>query len=413
MAPTIQTARKSFLNLPPLQTTSTGNREVKKPGRPKGKARKWVPAAKAKAKAKRAEAQKPKFPFMQLPLEIRREIYTLVLPRQDSQSHPNGWKSIDTKKNEFMNLLLVNKRVSNEARSVLYTLNTFTMVVFKHRYLLLGTLNINDFVTFPTKPSIPFIKNWQIALWPSYENLRGRSAAQFRDVVLSACSEIAKTQELQTLTLSIPCICGHFQKMRADCRCGRRFCRHNLEEIEDIHDGMISLLAPFNQLRFKGRVKIIAAAEPSQQFYPGARGPYPSAFPESSNTKGHLACASHPHSQCQQPLCLSYAASFDPFRATLVGNTTPLSLTKDQADWLDFKKRMNEHKEHADCEDQLRMGHYMELWNALDSGSSEYWFGVRKRVEEHVLRQLPCMPDGRPYGYDEYEDEEEGENDDW
>ncbi|KAL8668465.1 MAG: hypothetical protein Q9168_006901 [Polycauliona sp. 1 TL-2023] len=413
----MQTARK---NPQPHQTArptarptaSTNNGGVKKPsrkpGRPKGKAGKWKPAPKGK---KKAIGKQPKFPFMKLLPELRNEIYSLVLPKRITQSNSGGWVSMDDTPNEFMNLLLVNKQVSDEARTVLYGHNTFTMVATKHRTLLLGSLIEHNFLPFPTKPSISFIKNWQIALWPNYRNLRGKSAARFCDAVLSACSQIAKAHELQTLTLSIPCVCEHLREMRGQCNCPRGRCQCDSQEIGEIHENMVALLAPFNQLRFKGKVQIVAAAQPPRRSDAGAAILRTVSYSQSDDKDKQIKLSRYPHHQCQQPLCLSFAASFDPVRAMLMGHTTPLSLTKDQADWFDLKKIFQEHSDHPHCSRTLTMEALLELWNALNSGSAEYWFGVRDRLEKQVLRKLLCLREKDDYlGW---ENASEDEDDDW
>ncbi|KAL9629415.1 MAG: hypothetical protein Q9204_005286 [Flavoplaca sp. TL-2023a] len=391
MAPTMQCARKRPqppTNAPPPSSAPTG---VRKRGWPKGKLRKG-PNARVTRSSTKGKAEQPIFPFMDLPLEIRREIYSLVLPQQTPQSRSNGWATMDGIPNEFMNLLAVNKQVSDEARSVLYGLNTFTIVISQFRMLLPGSFTELEFLPFPTRPSLPFIKNWQIALWPTYRRIADRPDARFRDAVFSACSEIAKTRDLQTLTLTIPCLCENFQP-----RTIGRYARYNKthsydgpEEVEDIHDAMINYLAPFNQLRFKGKVEIITAAKPTEQLWSGE--PFPKRFPETNNEEGYIQLANHPHRQCQQPLCLSFAASFTPIAALLMGDTTPVSLTEDQLEWLELKKSIHEERDHPECLVELENA-LEELWDALDSGETEYWRSVEYRVRERILRSLPCVID--------------------
>ncbi|KAI4276447.1 MAG: hypothetical protein LQ337_002497 [Flavoplaca oasis] len=385
--PTMQCARKR--PQPPISTPppSSAPNGVKKRGWPKGKPRKGPNARVTRPSTKR-KAEQPKFPFMDLPLEIRREVYSLILPQQTPQSCSNGWATMDGIPNEFMNLLLINKQISDEARSVLYGLNTFTIVISQFRMSLPGSFTELEFLPFPTKPSLPFIKNWQIALWPTYKRMTNRRDACFRDAVFSACSEIAKTRGLQTLTLSIPCLCENFHPAGVRIlRCNKRCCRSAPEVIEDIHGAMINYLAPFNQLRFKGKVEIITAAKPPKTLWPGEA--FPKHFPGSDNEEGYIQLATHPHRQCQQPLCLSFAASFTPIAGLLMGNTTPLSLTEAQLAWLELKKRIHEERDHSECLVVLDNA-LEELWDALDSGEKEYWRSVEDRVREKIRASLPC-----------------------
>ncbi|KAI4281667.1 MAG: hypothetical protein L6R38_003510 [Xanthoria sp. 2 TBL-2021] len=396
MAPTpmIQTARKPIPTSSIIRprTVHTDRVGAKKRGWPKGKPRKGPNGRQVTKAKKKGNQAVPKFPLMKLPLELRRNIYSLVLPKEE-KSRSSGWANIVGTPNEFMNLLLVNKQVSEEARSVLYGLNTFTMVISEARTLLLGSYDTHDFLPLPTKPSLPFIENWQIALWPSHMRMVDRPDARFHDAVFSACSELAKTPDLKTLKLSIPCLCEHFENSLISCSCPRvnGRCHCDRQEIEDIHDAFINILVPFNQLRFKGKVQIVATAKPPAQRWSNNALSYPTRFPRdlSDDKRGYIQLSNLPHQQCQEPLCISFAASFDPVTTLLMGNTTPLTLTEDQVDWLDLKKRIDEEKDHPQCLALLDKA-LPDLWEALDSGSEEYFWSVSYRVRQHILRLLPC-----------------------
>lgn len=69
------------------------------------------------------------FSFMNLPLEIRPYFYRMTLPSQDLSMRSSNCAAIHGTPNEFMNLLLVNRQISDEARQVLYGGNSFTVAV--------------------------------------------------------------------------------------------------------------------------------------------------------------------------------------------------------------------------------------------------------------------------------------------
>ncbi|KAL8693488.1 MAG: hypothetical protein Q9224_003741, partial [Gallowayella concinna] len=317
----------------------------KKRGWPKGKPRKAhkeLPKASQKPRLK-----KKSFPFMDLPLELRRHFYELVLPQQDVTMRSNQWAVIDFEgsPNPFMNLLLVNKKVSDEARSVLYGANRFTIVLCLADNYFLHYPTWLDFGPFPESPSLSYIKNWQIALWP---RPYGGEDSQFCDAVMSACAAIKKTPDLQSLKLTIPCLCESFERLDRPCRCSTRYSQCWCLDIEGIHDMLIHGLAPLNLLRFKGQVQLVAVS-----------GEYMEGDERSKE----------PHEQCQKPHCLSFAASFDPFMATLTGNTTPISLTENQVKWLELKSRVLQVRPAIGFDDRDPEDNLSNTWKALDSGS--------------------------------------------
>ncbi|KAI4224740.1 MAG: hypothetical protein L6R40_008422 [Gallowayella cf. fulva] len=340
---------------------------VNKRGWPKGKPRKGCKKA--------IKAQKKILTFMDLPLEIRRHLYEMVLPQQDVPKRSKEWATIVGNETsfEFMDILLVNKQVSDEARSLLYGTNRFTIVISAHRTLFLGSSAPTEFHPFPTSPSLPYIKNWQIALWPETHDEDG---AWFSDAVLSACAEIAMTPDLQTLRLAIPCLCSYLEsdhrKMDGECNCQLDF-----ERIEDIHTAFIHSLAPFNLLRFKGDVQLLTTPKPPIQPPNNQRAPR-------FNTKGELIeLSEYAHPQCQKAVCRSFAASFTPFTAMLMGKTTPNRLTQHHMDWLNMKIEI------AKAHPEGRLGGerheaLTETWHSLNSGPHEHFFAGRAMTMDMV-----------------------------
>lgn len=208
---------------------------------------------------------------MRLPPELRDYVYKLALPHQESPT--SGWATVAGTPNESMNLLLVNKQISAEAPKILYGHNPFTMVISTYRSSLLGSFDEVSWLLKPIQapPSLLDDKNWQLALWPEARLLRGTGYGYGdfyeKDAILSACSEIAKVDNLQSLKLSIPCLCWFFA-LEPDHDFG-------VYDIENVHDSLVDLLIPLNQLRFAEHVQIMTTS-------------IPPCFPEKRDKQGYV-----------------------------------------------------------------------------------------------------------------------------
>ncbi|KAI4169694.1 MAG: hypothetical protein LQ343_005516 [Gyalolechia ehrenbergii] len=302
------------------------------------------------------------FPFMRLPPELRRHFYTIVLPQQDKPIRTSDWTDIIGLPNPFMGLLLVNKQIFNEARTVLFGLNTFTAVVSRH-----GTSFVHsapqDVHTYPILLPLSFtlIKNWQLSLGFG-RVCRGylyHGEHILADEVLNIAVQIATIPVLETLKVSVPCLCHK-------CHCLQQ---------EDMHKITMNILKPLKQLRAKGEVRFIATS--SRVFL---------AHPESRPDKVSLAAEyatkseSASNQQCQQLACLSFAASFNSLRAALKGDSPPLCFTPAQIWWSGLKNLMN-----SPQRNQLKRRHdvrhaYDHVWLVLEA-QSDLGDGFEEAVE--------------------------------
>ncbi|KAL8923103.1 MAG: hypothetical protein Q9208_004787 [Pyrenodesmia sp. 3 TL-2023] len=336
--------RKPQFNLKmPDKSTSTRASKAKKPvaltenpskmTKPPQKKRGWT---KEKTRNIQVEEEQP-FPFMKLPLELRRHIYGLVLPNQKVEASSGGWAAMAGIPNESMNLLLVNKQVSDEARTVLYGRNSFTVLISVYKTLVLGSFTGLGLKPMQTTPSLPDIKNWQLALWTYRSNV---CYMQYQDAILSACAELANIPDLQSLKLSLPCLCEYAEDSvigsgRGSGRSGK---------LEDVHDMYVDILTPPNLLPFTKTVHIGTAATPG-------RGPEPHTLapPDfNATTRAHVS-----------------NGKYDP-----PPMNTPAGLNAKQAEWLDIKKRVHVIKPELGQSMWRALG---DIWEALESGSDDYF----------------------------------------
>ncbi|KAL8934406.1 MAG: hypothetical protein Q9216_005930 [Gyalolechia sp. 2 TL-2023] len=310
------------------------------------------------------QIQSPQFPFMELPLELRRQIYSLILPSQDVPRRSGRWADIVGIPNNCMNLLLANRQISEEARTVFYGLNSFTMSISRYVASLLGRQQTL------TSPSLAYIKNWQLCF---HSDMDRYEYGHMRDALLQACAALAKVPDLQTLKISIPCFCWYIDRdsflrfgYRNDdaghqdgCRCieneGEDACC--CIDLEGIHEGVVCTLASLNQLRFKNGFQVIT--HPLEDRSPQQMIEDPERLSRIWNQ------------QCQKPACLSFASSFEPFGATLRGRSTPLSLISNQAEWLKLEHDVKNIIWGLPW--SISGNALCDVWKALQSTSDEYF----------------------------------------
>ncbi|KAI4178464.1 MAG: hypothetical protein LQ346_007435 [Caloplaca aetnensis] len=268
------------------------------------------------------------FPLLKLPIELRNQIYELSLPHQTTSRRSSDWADITNISNKSMSLLLVSKQVSDEAQHVLYGPNTFTMVFQRQCAMFLGARkDALHFQPLQASPSLPLIKNWQLSLGFHILYSKGGSYEkdEIADGILTASADLATIANLQSLKVSIPCLCLQPDlcfvcKGRigpgVECIC---------PSLEDVNKNITKRLEPLKQLRFKSQVQFITA---------------PAGHDETTITD--LAC-SNTNEQCQQPNCLALAASFESLRATLRGKEAPARLPPMQCTWLALKRHATQH----------------------------------------------------------------------
>ncbi|KAI4195286.1 MAG: hypothetical protein LQ346_003489 [Caloplaca aetnensis] len=258
------------------------------------------------------------FRFMDLPLEVRRYFYRLILPSQTISMRNNACAAIEGTPNEFMNLLVASRQVSDEARRVLYGSNSFTVTVSGDTTDFLGLEDrakwFRPFLARPM-PSLNYIKNWQFRLifhrhwdqYPSDIEMMQRDRRWLEEGLLAVASELARITDLQTLKIFIPCICN----------------RPSAAAVNQLYETTMSSLKPVQkQLRFSS-VQVVTAVAPSRVL----------------NASGEFAGWSHWFGSvlCTKPKCITFAQSFSPIKDVLQGSLTPTSLTPRQIAWLDIK----------------------------------------------------------------------------
>ncbi|KAL8789208.1 MAG: hypothetical protein Q9213_001315 [Squamulea squamosa] len=228
------------------------------------------------------------FPFMKLLPEIRRHIFSLVLPAYETLSEPNSWvrtEEDDWIGNPFMGFLVSNKQVSNEAREVLYGLNCFTVI-------------ISDFSTTFMVP---------IRTMTDSRHFRPR-------LQRSVSEELSKIESLQTLKVKFPCLCDVTGDPPRN------------QSSDSTSQTIKFILQPLKRLYFENKVTFIAAR-------PFEKGEY------SCWRHGRGESCTHA-TQCDKPDCLEFLASFDDLKRFLQSPSLPrVGLSDHQRKWLKVKQR--------------------------------------------------------------------------
>lgn len=290
------------------------------------------------------------FPFMQLPAELRLQIYHLMLPSQDEPSKSLAW-SLGPK--GCMNLLLSNRKIWSEAREVVYKHSAFTIDISTSsaiKFLALDTSPKSHLpfeVVQPTA-SIDHIKDWQIELrfyapyvsftLPVEANWFSRihgDEVYMGERILEATGQLAKIRDLRSLKIKFPCVCY-----------GQAAFGITYDPVGRISRSIHYFLEPLKCLRFHGSVRFIAARpDPSSLHRPPAR-----MFDE----------------QCQEQGCLAFIAQFRDLETSLRSPSSSLpQLPVQQRRWLKIKRRVAT-LDNSLCGDEVHMMLH-RLWTYTDA----------------------------------------------
>ncbi|KAI4166581.1 MAG: hypothetical protein LQ343_007935 [Gyalolechia ehrenbergii] len=270
------------------------------------------------------QSQLTKFPFLQLPVDIRQYFYALVLPGQSFPMNTGRWAEVCDIPSDFIAILRANKQISDEALQALYGGISSTVIITGEEMRSLKFYqDAKSFRPFVPMGNLQYMRNWQLALRfdaeydsdlmpcsrlaPHHDSQLATEQYYIREGVLSTTVVLAGVSDLQTLKLSFPCLC----KKTHDT------------SVDRVTEAITFAMEPLQRLRFHGNVTFIAAtpiAEPSKYFEKVKLAPTPAA-----------------NTQCQQPACLAFASSFDEIKSKLQDNTPRTTLTARQTQWLDVK----------------------------------------------------------------------------
>ncbi|KAL8767381.1 MAG: hypothetical protein Q9209_006071 [Squamulea sp. 1 TL-2023] len=286
------------------------------------------------------------FPFMKLLPEIRRHIFSLILPAHEILSEPSSWVRMEEDDwivNPFMNLLISNKQVSNEACEVLYGLNCFTVIISDYSTTFMGFHSHHDrFETFPSLSSTKYIKNWQLDLHVG----RTRYDSRIRESLLGISEELSKIDSLQTLKVKFPCLCdvtGDSPENQSSDRASQT---------------IKFILQSLKRLYFENKVTFIAARPFKKDEYSCWR-------------HGRGESCTHA-TQCDRPDCLGFLASFDDFKHFLQSPSLPrVGLSDHQRKWLNVKQRATICPWDSFMHSQL-MRYLEKLWVSIVMAEEEF-----------------------------------------
>ncbi|KAL8735166.1 MAG: hypothetical protein Q9166_001042 [cf. Caloplaca sp. 2 TL-2023] len=267
-------------------------------------------------RATKASPTKP-FPFMELPAEIRRQIYSLALPAQKTPLKSTDWARTSGREDDHdrhyfsMGILASNKAISNEAREVMYGHNSFTVIIQYWKTVFLGRRTIHDhqgFGLFPSATSQGYIKNWQLDLHLEYHD------TNITEAVLTLSEELVHIDDLESLKVKFPCL----------CRISSTF-PYNNESCEIYHERVRTVLDALKRLHFTRSVTFIAAHHFDKDEY-------------SKNDHGRFEDFTRPV-QCQQPDCPAFTTSLDDLKSFFTSSAPRLLLSSPQRKYLDLKEQ--------------------------------------------------------------------------
>lgn len=270
---------------------------------------------------------------MKLPTELRLQVYLFHLPSRDAEDNSTAWSSGPCGSKGCLSLLLVNRKISNETREMVYSHNSVTVELSGQRIELLSSdlprywwsFTPIRFQIFPITPSFRFIKHWQLNLRfrTHYSCSReqdtycydGRPSKHtftkfemdklsISDRLLETASELAKLDEIQSLKVKFPCLCGICSYERASV------------PTEMLVRMLCSVLQPLRSLK---QPAMFIAASPTQV----------------DAISFDLVSSQTCNTQCLEPACAAFVAQVQRLhRKQLQG-----SLSAQQRKWLDINHR--------------------------------------------------------------------------
>ncbi|KAI4180768.1 MAG: hypothetical protein LQ348_005153 [Seirophora lacunosa] len=292
-------------------------------------------------------------PFLKLPLEIRQQIYRMLVPSQDSPVRSNQWSNLVESPNDYLQLTRVNRQISDEAREVLYSCTASTIVVSDLTTNFLGCCQFSESHTFllesvPRMRPVRYMKHWQLSILFQDDGWGDSEAvidSEIEPALRAMSTELVKVRGLQTLKISVPCLCY-----------GRESITKNILQ-ESACERVRRNLEPLRQLRFKCKVVFITAQrwrpwEDAVKAYETAN-PEPSPlnreawlkwnsgrpkywFPSYSEEVDH-AVRSDANGQCPEAACVAFAKSFNDMKATIEGAAPSDPLTSHRKTWLELR----------------------------------------------------------------------------
>ncbi|KAI4112590.1 MAG: hypothetical protein LQ345_006283 [Seirophora villosa] len=277
----------------------------------------------------------------------------MLVPSQDSPVRSNQWSNLVESPNDYLQLTRVNRQISDEAREVLYSYKASTIIVSDLATNFLGYCQYFASHTVlldsvPRMRPVRYMKHWQLSiLFQDYGSDDSEAVIEsaIEPALRAMSTELVKVRGLQTLKISLPCLCYGRESITKDIlqesACER--VRRNLE--------------PLRQLRFKCKVVFITAQrwrpwEDAVKAYETAN-PEPSPFnreawlkwksgqpkywfPIYSAEVDH-AVRSDANGQCPEAACVAFAKSFNDMKATIEGAVPSDPLTSHRKTWLELR----------------------------------------------------------------------------
>ncbi|KAL8988013.1 MAG: hypothetical protein Q9177_002850 [Variospora cf. flavescens] len=337
----------------------------------------------------------PRPSFLSLPLEIRQQIYRILLPSQDVPVRSHQWSNLIESPDDYLQLTIVNRQISDEAREILYSSTASTVVLSDQTTKFLGYRDHSMCQSLllyhiPRMRPVHYMKHWQLSiLFKDYgSEYREPDIGEALDLV---SAELAKVPDLQTLKISLPCLCNEKAMGSKDLQVAAW--EHVRRSIE-----------PLWPLRFNCQVRFITAQrwrpwENAVKEYETAN-PAPSILNRAAWHKWRLgrpewwypkdservdnAIKSAANKQCQEAACLDFAASFHDIKADIEGTSSaPDPLSSRRKIWLALRDYAVTWIPYHDP--YVYVNALNPTWKALAS-ASEKDFDTIARMAQQILR---------------------------
>ena len=271
--------------------------------------------------------------LLKLPIEIRLQIYRMVLPFPNVYWRGSVWANVIGDPKDYMGLLRVNKQVSDEAREILYSLPALGIIA---SYRPSKQVDHSEYGR-SSQVSIKLTKHLTLCIgWYAQPLIRGYTS-YIKTLILAGSAKHSKIPDRQRLQINVGCL--HYTPS-TNSRELLNAVRTPFQELRIAYDFMFTSAGPWNPsvdlpdpykegldangLPSRPLGNLYQLSSKRKEMVPRCRRhkvPIHKVLDGFDNTEDELKSLTD--TRCQEPACLTFAESFVTIKDILEANISP------------------------------------------------------------------------------------------